>query len=476
MKKIFKKAIVLLLLGALLLCCTGCVTGTVYGKPIDDMEDVDKAQGILLSENIIRIMNESTLEELNEQGYHNGQEDAETFEELWAAWEEYRKEYGNIQDWSVLESVLYGSEFVFTFQLTMEKGEMRLVLMYNDDMDLVMMDMYETPEIVLEKTVMPEGIVEEDIVLGADTEYPVNGKLTYPEGAKAGDNLKAVVLVSGDGGGNNMDMKGGSVYTYRDIAWGLAEMGIASIRFDKSTYTYREEVEMEDAPAELFTVAFEYTDYTVFATEMLRKLDYVDAEQVYYAGHSQGGLVAPRADEIADYAGLIMLSTTPREYYDVIHDQYINYGLIDHDNEDIYYLVSRMDAEREYLADGDYEDLDEEGLMQDFIFGRPAMFWKDFLSIDCAEYLKEVQKPVLILQGETNYQITMEADFAAWQTEMEGKSYATLKSYEGLSHLFTESKGIFAGHYKEFDRPAFVSKAVIEDIGNWMLNEGALAE
>ena len=171
-----------------------------------------------------------------------------------------------------------------------------------------------------------------------------------------------------------------------------------------------------------------------------------------------------------------MLSTSPRPYYDVIYDQRINYGLIDRSDEEIYYLVSRTEAERDYLEDGDHLDVEEEDLMQDVIFGRTTAFWVDFLEIDCAEYLKEVQKPVLILQGENDYMITMDADYSVWQEEMEDESYATLKSYEGLSFFMTESKGIFSGHYMEFDRPARVSETVIEDVATWMLNEGTLAE
>ena len=475
MKKIVRRAILLLALGMLLLCCTGCVTGQIYGKPIDDMEDVDKAQGIMFGEKIIQIMNEGTLEELNELGYHNGQSDAVTFEEFWAFWEEFRKTTGNVQDWSLYENVVYGSELVFTYEMTMEKGHMRLVNMFTADMDLVMLDLYISPDEALESTEMPEGIVEEDVVLETEEGYPVNGKLTYPEGAKAGDELKAVVLVSGEGS-NNIDYSARNIYMYRDVAWSLAQKGIASVRFEKSTLVYQDELQMVDCPADMHSVAFEYTNHTLAATELLRGLDFVDADQVYYAGSSQGGVVAPRADEIADYAGIIMLSVSPRPYYDVIYDQRINYGLIDRSDEEIYYLVSRTEAERDYLKDGDHLDVEEEDLMQDIIFGRPTAFWVDFLEIDCAEYLKEAQKPVLILQGENDYMITMDADFSAWQEEMEGESYATLKSYEGLSFFMTESKGIFSGHYMEFDRPARVSETVIEDMANWMLNEGALAE
>ncbi len=459
-----------------MLSCTGCVTGRIYGKPVDDMEDKDKAQGVLFGEKIMKIMNEGTLEELNALGYHYGKEDAETFEDFWAVWEEERENHGNMHSWLLMENMLYGTELVFVYDMTMEDGtNMKLVNMFNDEMYLVMLDLYESPEEVLAKTIMPEGIVEEEIVLQADGGYPVNGKLTYPKGAEAGDNLKAVVLVSAEGA-NNVDYNAGNVYMYRDLAWGLAEMGIASIRFEKSILAYADELEMENCPAELHTVAFEYTDHAVAATELLRSLEFVDTEQVYYAGSSQGGVVAPRADEIADYAGVILLSTSPRPYYDVIYDQRINYGLADRSDEEIYYLVSRTEAERDYLKDGEYLETDEEDIMKDVIFGRPTAFWLDFLEIDCAAYLKTVQKPVLILQGENDYMIKRDVDFAAWQEEMANESYATLKSYEGLSFFFTESKGIFSGHYKEFDRPARVSENVIGDIGNWMLNEGTLAE
>lgn len=476
MKKTLKRAMVLLMLCTLMLSTTGCVTGEIYGKPVDDMEEVDKTQGLVFIDKLVGILNEGTLDELNEMGYHYGKADAETFEEFWATWETYKAAYGTIEKWALEENVVYGSENVFTYEVTMKDDTtMQLVNMFNEDFDLVMLDMYETAEVDLANTVMPETITEEEVVIGEAGGYPVSGKLTYPKGAKAGDQLKAVVLVTGEGA-NNMDLHAKSVYAYRDIAWGLAEMGIASIRFDKTTLTYGKTLQMEDCPAELHTVAFEYTDHTVAATEILRSQDFVDANQIYYVGHSQGGVVAPRADEQEDYAGFIMLSVSPRPYYDVIYDQYINYGLIDQSDEAIYYLVSRVQTERDYLKDGDYLEVEEKDLTKDIIYGHPPVFWRDFFEIDFIAYLKEIQKPVLILQGENDYMITMEADFSQWQKEMEGQPYVTLKSYEGLSNLFTESKGIFAGHYKEFERPARVSEEVIQDIGSWVKNEGSLAK
>ena len=307
-----------------------------------------------------------------------------------------------------------------------------------------MLYLYETGEAALAGAKMPDEVAEEAITLGADTEYPVAAKLTYPKGAQAGDQLPAVVLVGGDGP-NTVDLKAGNTYLYRDLAWGLAQQGIASIRYDKKVATYREQRQMADAPAELFTVAWEYTDDALAATELLRSKPYVNAEQIYYIGHSQGATVAPRADaQGGNYAGMVLLSSSPRPWYDVIYDQYINYGLIDQDDEKIYYLVSKMEAERDFLAEAEYNDMDEEELLGQFVDLQPAYFWKDFFSFDYLQAMKDAQKPTLILQGDASFQITKDVDFAAWQQELAGADWATLKSYEGLNFYFTPSQGCFA--------------------------------
>ena len=476
MKNTLKKAVVWLLIGVLMLGCTGCVSGKIYGKPLDEAEATDKTQGALFGTKIMEIMAEGTLDDLNQLGYHYGQADAETFEEFWEDWQELKPVYGQILSIPMQEGYQYGSELVFVFLANMEKGELQVSAMFTKDFELVQLFLYETAEEVLAKTVRPEGIVEEDIVVGEGTEYPLAGKITYPEGAKAGDNLPAAVLVCGEGGTNTMDMKAGNSYLYRDLAWGLAQMGIVTIRYDKRTLTYKDVWEDANVDPSLFSVEWEYTGDALMATELLRQLEFVNDDQVYYLGHSQSGVVAPRADETGHYAGMILLSTSPRPWYDVAYDQYINYGLIDQSSQSIYYLVSKCKMERDFLADGDYRDAKDEDLTENFPLNRPVAYWQDYLSYDYTAKFKELDKPILILQGEADYQIKADVDFAAWQEEMAGKSNVTLKSYEGLNHMFMRSWGCFAGHYKEYDIPNRASEEVIEDIGNWILGGGTLAQ
>ena len=75
---------------------------------------------------------------------------------------------------------------------------------------------------------LPDGVVEQDVVIRSGA-YELPGKLSLPA---EGEALAAVVIVQGSGPSD----KDGSVFNlkpYRDIAWGLAQQGVAALRFDK---------------------------------------------------------------------------------------------------------------------------------------------------------------------------------------------------------------------------------------------------
>ena len=78
---------------------------------------------------------------------------------------------------------------------------------------------------------------------------------------------------------------------------------------------------------------------------------------------------------------------------------------------------------------------------------------------------------MLIVQGEEDYQIRMDPDFAAWKTEVAGWGDVNVRmiSFPGLNHLLTPSQGVFAGHYKEYDMPGRVPEEVSRALGEWML-------
>ena len=75
-------------------------------------------------------------------------------------------------------------------------------------------------------------MIVEKVTVGE--KYPLDGLITIPE---SGDSpYPAIVLVHGSGP-NDMDEKVGNCYTFKDLAQGFAERGVATIRYNKRTKT-----------------------------------------------------------------------------------------------------------------------------------------------------------------------------------------------------------------------------------------------
>ena len=86
------------------------------------------------------------------------------------------------------------------------------------------------------------------------------------------------------------------------------------------------------------------------------------------------------------------------------------------------------------------------------------------MDYDPVEVAKQLDIPILILQGDRDYQVTME-DFRLWQT-LGDKPNIEFKLYPGLNHLFMYGEG--KPTPDEYLQPAHVAEQVIEDIANWI--------
>ena len=76
-----------------------------------------------------------------------------------------------------------------------------------------------------------------------------------------------------------------------------------------------------------------------------------------------------------------------------------------------------------------------------------------------------LQTRVLVLQGERDYQVTMD-DYKGWQKALKGHKRATLKSYPALNHLFMDGKG--KGTPAEYQKEGHVAREVIDDVARWV--------
>ena len=118
-------------------------------------------------------------------------------------------------------------------------------------------------------------MINENIIIGENTKYPLKGMLTLP--ANAERLVPAVVFVHGSGS-SNMDEKVGKLTPFKDLAEGLAKCGIASIRYDKRSFAHG--FKMLRDKNMVITVKEETIDDAILAAEILRKDSRIDSEKI----------------------------------------------------------------------------------------------------------------------------------------------------------------------------------------------------
>jgi dienelactone hydrolase len=112
------------------------------------------------------------------------------------------------------------------------------------------------------------------------------------------------VLLAGSGP-QDRDETVGPNKPLKDLAWGLASLGIAVARFDKITLTHPEHL----ATGARVTILEEYAPQALAAIGMIAAQPGVDPRRVSLIGHSLGGTVAPRiAAAQPGLAGLVLLA------------------------------------------------------------------------------------------------------------------------------------------------------------------------
>jgi fermentation-respiration switch protein FrsA (DUF1100 family) len=79
---------------------------------------------------------------------------------------------------------------------------------------------------------------------------------------------------------------------------------------------------------------------------------------------------------------------------------------------------------------------------------------------------QSLKQPLLFLQGERDYQVTMADDFARWKAALGSKAGVTFHTYPALNHRFLPGTG--KSLPAEYDTPGHVPVEVIADIAAWI--------
>lgn len=304
-------------------------------------------------------------------------------------------------------------------------------------------------------------MLRETIVVGEGTKYPLKGILTLPENISAP--VPAVIFVHGSGA-SNMDEKVGKLTPFKDLAEGLASHGIASIRYDKRSFAHGFKLIKEKD----VTVTMETIEDAVMATELLKADERIDSENIFIIGHSMGAMLAPRIDaEGGKYKGLILMAGSPRTLEEIMLDQ--NEEILRTTKGLVHWIVKKQVAKLSAMFDGLYELPDEEAKKVKVGGGTTLYYFKEMGKHRAEDYLEKLEKPVLILQGEKDFQATVEKDFKPYQKLLAGKDNVTFKLYEGLNHAFVPSiYGELMKAKQEYNVEQHIGEHVITDIAQWI--------
>lgn len=463
MKRYLRRGLALLLAACLLLGMAGC-TEKYYngGKAVIAMESSTESEVDSAVSKINRILKEGTLEDLIAQLPKEAGEAEVNLTNGWSQWQEILAQHGELKNTSVIDRFYYCYAGAAVVNYEFEDITMSADMLFTSDYNLVYLDFYESALSAEAAYTLPEGLEEKTVKIGEGTEYELEGTLTYP---KDGTNLPAVVLVHGVGA-NDRDETALATKMFRDLANGLAQQGIAVLRYDKRSYTYPEGYSITDL--DTLTIDFQTIDDAVLATEVLRKQSCVDPEQVYMIGHDLGGYVAPRIDLQADYAGYAMIAVPSREWSEAAYDQTIRYGMNGMEAETAKYLEPMRKSEIESIRKVDTLEDDK---MTTVMLNQYAYFWKDLNAYDYPQMVADTDKPVMILQGGADYQIEADVDYTGWQEKLAGKSNVVMKLYDGLNHMMMQPEGLYGDVTKQYARPLHVADEVIADLSQWILTQ-----
>ena len=305
--------------------------------------------------------------------------------------------------------------------------------------------------------------MKEQVTIAAEEQYPLMGVLTLPESGE--EKPPAVVLVHGSGPHDRDETIGGNK-VFADLADGLARHGIATLRYDKRTFVYGKEL-IERLGGSL-TVEEETIQDAICAVRLLKQDARIRPGRVFLAGHSLGAMLAPRIDaEGGDAAGLILMAGSPRPLEEIVIEQ--NETLLKELPEERRKTEEpKVQAIREVFA-GLPHMTEEEAKSTTFLGQSSLWYWKEMQLHPVSALLEQIRKPILVLQGEKDVQVSVKRDFRRYQELLDGNPKASFRTYPGLNHLFMKSLyGTISEVGKEYETAQHIEEAVIGDIAHWI--------
>ncbi|MHB8130503.1 MAG: alpha/beta hydrolase [Mobilitalea sp.] len=460
-----KKIVTIIILFCFLLSLNGCTSkettkeaGSENNKDVTGIETEDSnTEGLLENEETnYKSLSEALVLQMVEGEYKDTFDTLSTKvksqvneKALKEAWEATAAGMGNyIEVYEITEEAVNDFQIVNVI-LRYENNGLKASFTYNKSGLLDGLWFNYSP--IEEEAVTNEVFEEIKISFGED-EYPVSGILTLPLDI---DKPSVTILVPGSGTHDVNEIVGANK-PFQDIAWGLAEQGIASIRYNERLMSYPSLAD-NDLTIELdsLTDAADAINYAV-------NCDKINKDKIIVVGHSLGGMMAPKiASDNKEVAGIIILAGSPRNLEEIVYDQ-----VMDAIENAEGATQEQIDQTIKITEDSvkAIKNLDKSS--KDALFGFPSSYWYGLNQIKTSDLVAELTIPIFIAQGSEDWQVFADKDYVMWQKILSEKENVTFHLYDNLNHLFMTSNG--KTDVTEYNVKDNVEQVVIDDMAEWI--------
>jgi alpha-beta hydrolase superfamily lysophospholipase len=328
--------------------------------------------------------------------------------------------FGELQSWTLTSRDSPSGKDRLRYRLVHERGSLDATIVFDPDTsDVVGIFFHRNGH----ARTAPAAPVSDPNVRGTETlvgdgpdALPAYVTLPVVPATRKGG-YPGVVLVPGSGP-QDMDETFGAAKPFRDLAEGLSRRGIAVLRFDKRTFANAARFDAEKA-----TIDNEQIDDALAAVRQMRSMPEVDPNHICVVGHSLGALVSP---EIAYRSGagiacVVLMSPPGRSLPELLVDQMKR-------KQFPATTVNDLESQLKLLLAGKLSSRDK-------FAGINVSYWMSLLSRDEMAIAKKLAKPILVVRGDADDQVT-EVDQHMWEQALVGVPNARSVTLKGLNHLF----------------------------------------
>ena len=299
---------------------------------------------------------------------------------------------------------------------------------------------------------------ETPVVVNEGTEFALNGTITLPAELEEGQKVPACVLVH-DAGPLDQNASVGATRFFEHLAQELADMGIASIRYDKRTFTYGESADM--------TVYDEVVADAVAAAKLLSENESVNSDAIFVIGHGFGALVAPyiaqESQGVVD--GMILIGSRPESYAMQMLETADLSGMSREEAGDLRDFVRNLRRKTEAEARA----------ME--MFGRNGYYFWELQQHNHVNLIMRLELPTYVVQGRNDSVVTENQGWRAWAEELKNYGeFVDYQTYRGLNHMLANDLSLDENGKPQYAIDAGIDVPAVRDLAAWILSWQEVAQ